>query len=282
MKKGSSGTRREPDFAPSVRVPEVRVESSGFENEQPPRRAQSRNARPSKPKRPRRSLFGHLFYWCFTLGIWALVGGVALIAYYATQLPPIDQLAIPKRPPNIAILGEDGSMLANRGDTGGAAIHLDDLPAYLPKAFIAIEDRRFYSHHGVDPVGIFRALMRNVIGHGGMQGGSTLTQQLAKNLFLTQERTVSRNIQEAILAVWLEHKYSKNQILELYLNRVYFGSGVYGVEAAAQKYFGHDASAVSLQEAAVLAGLMKAPTKYAPNRNLQAANERAAQVIAVM
>ncbi len=106
----------------------------------------------------------------------------------------------------------------------------------LPKAFVAIEDRRFYSHWGVDPLGIFRAVVRNVTGRGGMQGGSTLTQQLAKNLFLTQERTFSRKIQEAILALWLEHKYSKDQILELYLNRVYFGSGAYGIEAAARRY----------------------------------------------
>ena len=108
-----------------------------------------------------------------------------------------------------------------------------------------------------------------------VQGGSTLTQQLAKNLFLTQERTVSRKIQEAILALWLEHKYSKNQILELYLNRVYFGSGAYGVEAAAQKYFGRGARSVTLPEAAVLAGLMKAPARLAPNRNPAGASERA-------
>ena len=137
-------------------------------------------------------------------------------------------------------------MLANRGDTGGAAIHLNEVPPYLPKAFVAIEDRRFYSHYGIDPIGIARALSRNLIGRGGMQGGSTLTQQLAKNLFLTQERTMSRKIQEAILALWLEHKYSKDQILELYLNRVYFGSGAYGVEAASQKYFGHSARSLSL------------------------------------
>jgi penicillin-binding protein 1A len=124
--------------------------------------------------------------------------------------------------------------------------------------------------------------VRNVTGRGGMQGGSTLTQQLAKNLFLTQERTMSRKIQEAILALWLEHKYSKDQILELYLNRVYFGSGAYGVEAAARKYFGHGAAQVTLPEAAVLAGLMKAPTKLAPNRNPQGATERAAQVITAM
>jgi penicillin-binding protein 1A len=282
MKKGSEDARREPTFAPSVRAPSVRADVD--DDDEPPRRAPPSRRRVTKRRsdKPKRSFFGPVFYWCFTLGIWALIGGGALVAYYATQLPPIDQLAIPKRPPNIAILGEDGTPLANRGDTGGAAIHLADLPAYLPKAFVAIEDRRFYSHHGVDPVGIFRALTRNVIGRGGMQGGSTLTQQLAKNLFLTQERTFSRKIQEVILALWLEHKYSKNQILELYLNRVYFGSGVYGVEAAALKYFGHDASAVTLPEAAVLAGLMKAPTKYAPNRNPQAATERAAQVIGAM
>jgi penicillin-binding protein 1A len=219
--------------------------------------------------------------WAFTVLVWAAIAGAGVIAFYAAKLPPIDQLAVPKRPPNIAILADDGTLLANRGDTGGAAVRLGDLPPYLPKAFVAIEDRRFYSHWGVDPLGILRALTRNAVG-GAMQGGSTLTQQLAKNLFLTQERTMSRKIEEAILAVWLEHKYSKNQILELYLNRVYFGSGAYGVEAAAQKYFGHSARNVTLAEAAVLAGLMKAPTKLAPNRNPAGAQARAAEVINAM
>jgi penicillin-binding protein 1A len=197
-------------------------------------------------------------------------------------LPPIDQLAVPMRPPNIAILAEDGALIANRGDTGGAAVRLSDLPPYLPKAFVAIEDRRFYSHFGIDPVGIGRAVFRDVTGRGGMEGGSTITQQLAKNLFLTQERTLSRKIQEAILALWLERKYSKDQILELYLNRVYFGSGAFGVEAAARKYFGKSAKQVTLSEAALLAGLMKSPTRLAPNRNLEGANARAAQVITAM
>ncbi|ATQ69829.1 MULTISPECIES: transglycosylase domain-containing protein [Methylosinus] len=238
---------------------------------------------PPPPKKRRRgSLVGGLVYWGLVASIWGGIGAAGLTAYYAAQLPPIDTLAVPKRPPNIAILASDGSLLANRGDTGGAAVRLKDLPAYLPKAFVAIEDRRFYSHWGIDPVGIGRALSRNIIGHGAMQGGSTLTQQLAKNLFLTQERTVSRKIQEAILALWLEHKYSKDQILELYLNRVYFGSGAYGVEAAAQRYFGHPASAVTLSEAAVLAGLMKAPSKLAPDRNPEGASERAGQVVTAM
>lgn len=241
-----------------------------------------------KPKTPRRrrnqhgSLFGTLIYWCLVLGVWCAIGGAGLVTYYAAKLPSIEALAVPKRPPNIAILDENGALLANRGDTGGAAIRIAELPPYLPKAFIAIEDRRFYSHWGIDPFGILRALTRNLAGGSMVQGGSTLTQQLAKNLFLTQERTMSRKIQEAILALWLEHKYSKTQILELYLNRVYFGSGAYGVEAAAQKYFGHAARNVTLPEAAILAGLMKAPARLAPNRNPAGANERAQQVIAAM
>ena len=231
---------------------------------------------------PRRSALRGLLYWPIVFGIWGIIALAGLVAYNASQLPPIDQLAVPKRPPNIAILADDGSLLANRGDTGGPAVRLIDLPPYLPKAFVAIEDKRFYSHFGIDPVGVSRAVLRDVTGKGAVEGGSTLTQQLAKNLFLTQERTLSRKIQEAILALWLERKYSKDQILELYLNRVYFGSGAYGVEAAAQKYFGKSARVVSLSEAALLAQLMKSPTRLAPNHNLSGANERAAQVITAM
>ena len=244
--------------------------------------ASSRSASRPKRGRRRRSVLGHLVYWGVVLSVWGGISLTALFAYYASQLPPIDQLAVPKRPPNIAILSDDGSLIANRGDDGGPAVRLIDLPPYLPKAFVAIEDRRFYEHNGVDPVGMSRALLRDIAGGGSIEGGSTLTQQLAKNLFLTQERTLSRKIQEAILAFWLERRYSKDQILELYLNRVYFGSGAYGVEAAAQKYFGKSARFVTLSEAAVLAGLMKSPTKLAPNRNLAGANERAAQVITAM
>jgi penicillin-binding protein 1A len=272
MAKRSPTERREPTFGRDYDA-EERAE----------RRESGRGRKPSpKRKRRRRSVLGTLVRWTLVLGIWVGLAGAGAIAYYASKLPPIDQLTVPKRPPNIAIMSVEGQLLANRGDTGGAAVRIADLPPYLPKAFVAIEDRRFYSHFGIDPLGIGRAIVRNVTGHGGMQGGSTLTQQLAKNLFLTQERTASRKIQEAILALWLEHKYSKTQILELYLNRVYFGSGAFGVEAAARKYFGHGAKDVSVQEAAMLAGLMKAPTKLAPNRNPEAAVERAAQVVTAM
>jgi penicillin-binding protein 1A len=133
------------------------------------------------------------------------------------------------------------------------------MPAHLPNAFIAIEDRRFRFHRGIDPVGLFRAVVANLLHRGVSQGGSTITQQLAKNLFLTQDRNLMRKLQEVMLAMWLEHKFSKNEILELYLNRVYFGSGAYGVEAAAQRYFGKSARTVSVAEAALLAGLVKSP-----------------------
>ncbi|WNJ90619.1 PBP1A family penicillin-binding protein [Bosea sp. 685] len=233
-------------------------------------------------KRRGRSLLGGLFYWTMVLGLWCAIGLGGLIAYHAAQLPPINQLTVPKRPPNIAILAADGTLLANRGETGGRTITIGEVPPYLPKAFVAIEDRRFYEHFGIDPVGLARAMVNNLRRRGGVQGGSTLTQQLAKNLFLTQERTAARKIQEAILALWLERTYSKNQILELYLNRVYFGSGAYGVEAAAQRYFNKSARSVTIAEAAMLAGLVQAPSRLAPNRNPDAAEKRAQLVIAAM
>jgi penicillin-binding protein 1A len=245
------------------------------EEPRPVNRAASRRRRSG-------SLGGRLLYAAVVTGLWAVIAVAGIVAYYASHLPPIDQLAVPKRPPNVAILASDGSLLANRGETGGRTVALKELPPYLPKAFIAIEDRRFYEHFGIDPVGIGRALVRNVTSRAALQGGSTLTQQLAKNLFLTQERTASRKIQEAILALWLERNYSKAEILELYLNRVYFGSGAYGVEAAAQRYYGKSARNVSLAEAAVLAGLVQAPSRLAPNRNPEAAQNRAELVIAAM
>jgi penicillin-binding protein 1A len=241
-----------------------------------------RSQKKSRPSRKRRSLVGRLAYWGFTLSIWSVIGLTGFFAYHAMKLPPIDQLAVPKRPPNIAILASDGTLIANRGETGGSTVTIKELPRYLPQAFVSIEDRRFREHWGIDPVGIARAVFRNVAGGRLSEGGSTLTQQLAKNLFLTQERTASRKVQEAILALWLERNYSKDQLLELYMNRVYFGSGAYGVEAAAQRYFGKSARGVTVAEAAVLAGLVQAPSRLAPNRNPEGAAERAALVIAAM
>ena len=238
-------------------------------------RALSRSGSKRRSKSRARFRLARLFYWGAVLGLWAAIAVVGVVVWVGAHLPPIQSLEIPKRPPTIEIIGLDGSVLAQRGEMAGANVALKDLPPYLPKAFIAIEDRRFYSHYGVDPIGIVRAAVTNVLHRGVSQGGSTLTQQLAKNLFLTQERTLQRKLQEVELALWLERKHSKAEILELYLNRVYFGSGAYGVEAAAQRYFGKSAKNVTVAEAAMLAGLVKSPSRLAPNRNPEGAEKRA-------
>ena len=219
--------------------------------------------------------FGRVAYWGLVVGLWLAIGGIGLVAWVGAHLPPIQSLEIPKRPPSIQIVDMQGRALARRGDLAGAPLPLKEMPGYVPKAFIAIEDRRFYEHYGVDPFGIGRAFVANVLHRGVAQGGSTITQQLAKNLFLTQERTITRKLQEALLALWLERKFSKTQILELYLNRVYFGAGAYGIEQASQRYFGKSARNITLAEAAMLAGLVKSPSRLAPTRNFDGAERRA-------
>jgi penicillin-binding protein 1A len=253
----------------------------------PAARRQHDSSQPTQPRRKkgggkRRSGFGWLIYWGAVLALWAVIAVIGILVWVGIHLPPIQSLEIPKRPPSVLILGVGGATLATRGDMGGAEVPLHELPAYAPNAFVAIEDRRFYSHHGIDPRGILRAVVRDVLHRGAAQGGSTITQQLAKNLFLTQERTVSRKLQEAVLALWLEHKFSKQEILSLYLNRVYFGSGAYGIEAAAQRYFAKSARQLSLPEAAMLAGLVQSPSRLAPTRNPDGAERRAGMVIAAM
>src|SRR5258706_6847846 len=161
-------------------------------------------------------------------------------------------------------------------------VRAEALPAYVPNAFIAIEDRRFRSHIGIDPIGLSRAAIQNMMSGHVVQGGSTLTQQLAKNLFLSPGRTFDRKMQEAMLALYLESRYSKNQILTLYLNRVYFGAGVFGIEAASQKFFGKRASELGLTEAAIIAGSVKAPARYNPLSDSDAGLARARIVLTAM
>ena len=156
---------------------------------------------------------------------------------------------------------------------------LDEMPDHLIKAVLATEDRRFYEHFGIDIDGTFRAMVTNAQAGGVVQGGSTITQQLAKNLFLSNERTYQRKINEAFLAIWLETRLTKNEILKLYLDRAYLGGGAFGVDAAAQYYFGKSVRDVTLPEAAMIAGLFKAPTKFSPLVNLPAARARANVVL---
>lgn len=258
---------------------ETRGRSGG--NGGPPRNGR----RKSKARRRRGGLVGlvrRAVYWGFVLCIWAGVGGAGVLIYYAAYLPPTSEWKVPQRPPNVRIVAADGTLMANRGDTGGEAVRLEQLPPYLPQAVIAIEDRRFRSHFGLDPLGLARAVFTNVTSGRLVQGGSTLTQQLAKNLFLEPDRTLKRKVQEAVLALWLEASYSKDEILEMYLNRVYFGAGAYGVDGAARRYFGKSARLVSIAEAATLAGLLKAPSRYAPTRNPDLAAGRAATVLGAM
>ena len=276
--RGQSGGRREPAFdaAPPVRV-SAGERPSGGGNKPAPRRKKSK-----KSKRSRRPLLVRMAYWCLVLGLWLGIGALGAVLYVGAHLPPIQSLEIPKRPPSIQIVDDDGHALARRGDLAGAPLSLKEMPPYVPRAFVAIEDRRFYDHYGVDPLGIARALVANVLHRGVAQGGSTITQQLAKNLFLTQERTLTRKVQEALLSLWLERKFSKTQIMELYLNRVYFGAGAYGIEQASQRYFGKSAKQLTVAEAALLAGLVKSPSRLAPTRNFDAAENRAKIVLAAM
>ncbi|WP_275787164.1 transglycosylase domain-containing protein [Pararhizobium gei] len=223
-----------------------------------------------------------LVYWCIVLGIWGAIGVGGLVLYYGARMPSATSWAIPDRPPNVKILAVSGDIIANRGATGGEALSLENMSPYIPQAVIAIEDRRFYAHFGVDPLGLARAMLTNVTAGRMMQGGSTITQQLAKNMFLSPARTLERKVQEVLLSVWLEQKYTKDQILAMYLNRVFFGSNAYGVEAASRRYFNKSARDVNLGEAALLAGLLKAPSRLSPARDPKAAEERAQLVLGAM
>ncbi|MDD9908232.1 MAG: transglycosylase domain-containing protein [Ahrensia sp.] len=233
-----------------------------------------------KSRRLRWSLRG--LYWGSVLGLWGLIAIAGIVAFYAAQLPSAKHWVVPERPPNVRILAADGSLLANRGLTGGEALRLEEMSPYIPQAVIAIEDRRFHLHFGFDPIGFTRAMIRNVSDGRLREGGSTITQQLAKNLFLTPERSFGRKVQELILAIWLETKYTKAQILELYLNRVYFGAGATGIDAASRRYFGKPARYVTLPEAALLAGLLKAPSRFSPANNPDLAQRRARVVLQAM
>ncbi len=186
------------------------------------------------------------------------------------------------QPPGITFLDRDGQVIATRGSRRGRTIGLADMPAYVPQAFLAAEDRRFYSHPGVDVIGVLRAAGANLGRRRVVQGGSTITQQIARNIFLSPDQTLRRKLQEAVLAWRIEQVMSKAEILDLYLNRIYFGEGAYGIEAAAQTYFGVSAKNLTLAQAAVLAALPKAPTRLDPTNDLQAALARSRVVLAQM
>ena len=207
---------------------------------------------------------------------------LGFIGYCAVTLPVSGGSNADGSGPAIVFTAADGQVFAARGAAKGDKVEIDRLPADLVHAVIAIEDRRFYYHHGIDLRGILRAASHDLRGDGRLEGASTITQQLVRMSYLSPERSLRRKVQEVILALWLETRLSKDQILARYLNTAYFGAGAYGIDAAAQRYFGKKAGALNLAESAMLAGLIRSPTQLAPTRNLDAARRRADTVLEAM
>lgn len=252
-----------------------------------PARANPKSGTAGKKKAARkkgasRSLGRVLVNWGGTLIIWSSLVLFAILAYFAYGLPDLSAIEKIEKNPSITLVSESGESFATYGDLYGKSVPVAQMSPHMKHALLAIEDRHFYNHFGINPVSLARALWANYQAGRVVQGGSTLTQQLAKNLFLTPERTISRKIREVLLAFWLEAKFTKDEILTLYLNRMYFGSGTYGVEAAAHKYFARSSKNLDLGEAAMIAGLLKAPSRYAPTNSLERAQERANIVVQAM
>ncbi len=219
------------------------------------------------------------------LGESATLGAGGLVVMLMLALPASEEISANWREQDefaVTFLDRYGNEIGKRGILHSDAVPIDELPDHLIKAVLATEDRRFFAHYGIDVFGLVRAMTENARAGTVVQGGSTITQQLAKNLFLTPEQSLERKIKEAFLSLWLEANLSKEEILKLYLDRAYMGGGTFGVAAAAEFYFGKDVRNVNLAESAMLAGLFKAPAKYAPHINLPAARARANEVLTNM
>ena len=242
-----------------------------------PSRRRGRRGRSGSPPRRggRRGIVGRLARWLAAAAIWTVLALAAVVGWYALDLPDPGALA-GQRGASVTVLGADGSVLASYGEVHGEPVHFDDLPPHLVAAVLATEDRRFFRHWGLDMWGIVRAAWHNLRAGRLVQGGSTVTQQLAKNLFLTPERSLKRKLQELLLALWLERRFGKEELFAIYVNRIYLGAGTYGVDAAARHYFGTSAGGLSLLQSATIAGLIKAPSRFNPVADPAAARARAA------
>jgi penicillin-binding protein 1A len=231
---------------------------------------------------PRRRVPWRLLRWGVILGVWGTLAIALTLVWFSIDLPrPEDALDAVRRP-SLVLRDQAGGVVATYGDMVGDPLRLSDMPPYLPQAAVSIEDRRFWTHAGFDPWGMLRAVTVDLVAGRLRQGGSTITQQVAKNLFLSNARTFRRKVQEFMLTLWLERHFSKTEILEIWLNRVYLGSGAWGVDAASRLYFGVPARRVSLWQAAMIAGLPQAPSRYNPRQDPAAATARAREVLAAM
>ncbi len=243
------------------------------------KKSRAKKSRNSKKKNKTGSLWKKLFILGFWLGLFLFIALGLYVAYCYMTMPDIAKAVAQTRQPSTTIMAENGNDIAKFGNVYADVIYPDNLPKNLTNAIIATEDRRFYKHFGFDVWGFGRAMITNLFRGRYAQGASTITQQVAKNIFLTPNKNIKRKVQELLLAFWLENKLTKNQIMALYLNRVYFGSGNYGAEAAANWYFNKSATDLNLREAAILAGMLKAPNRYNPILNRQNALKRAEVVL---
>jgi len=260
------------------------------------RRAAAEHSEPgSRRKRTRKSRGGggsdsRLRLWAKRIALWggglAVLGAVFLavaVSFAVQTMPSYYQLKATQNDQTILVRARDGTPIVELGPSFGNWMDYDEIPQVMKDAMVAVEDRRFYSHFGVDPIRLTGAVVEGTIGDRSRIGGtSTISQQLARNLFLNNNRSVDRKAREAVLAIALEWKFSKEQILELYLNKVYFGGGAYGIDSASRNFFSHPATELSVAEAAIIAGLVKAPSRYSPTADVDAAVARAQTVLRLM
>ncbi len=211
----------------------------------------------------------------FSLSLWGCILIVGLLAWFAYDLPNISELNIGERRPSYVFLTKNHREVARYGDFYGEFVQFSQVPTHVIACIVATEDHKFFDHGGIDWTGLLRAFVSNVRAGYVVQGGSTLTQQIAKNLFLTSDRSLKRKFQEFVMALWLEYNFSKEQLLTIYCNRVYLGAGTYGIDAASQEYFGKPIRSVTMAEGAVIAALLKAPSRLSPNRDKKALKKRA-------
>ncbi len=272
---------RAPQIAPDQRRGYVVPPAPLYEA--PPTAAEAWEQTPVPPTRRKKRRAGwFILRWGLILGIWAIVIAGLVLAVFAYDLPRPEAALDAARRPSLTLSDTTGHIYASFGDVVGEPLRLSDLPPFLPAAAVSVEDRRFWSHPGFDFIGIARAITVNIARGRMVQGGSTITQQVAKNLFLTNARTAKRKVQELLLTVWLEQHFTKSEILEIWLNRVYLGSGAWGVDAAAQMYFGLSARKLNLWQSAVIAGLPRAPSRFSPRVDPKAAATRGREVLTAM
>ena len=251
-----------------------------FRRSPPPPPRRGRAEEPSSSALGR--LIRRLFVWGASLALLGLLALAVAVGLTAQSLPDFEEIKTTQSEQMIVVRARDGTQLVSLGPSYGKWVPYDQIPQVMKDAMLSTEDKRYYSHVGIDPIGLARSFKVRLEEGKWKQGGSTITQQLARTVFLNNSRTFGRKLREAVLSLALEWNFSKDQILELYLNKVYFGGGAYGIDSASRKFFGHPGTEITLPEAAIIAGLVKAPSHYAPTADAEAAVGRGTVVLGLM